>query len=325
MLGLGSYLLFIGTFIFWFVSRVMRQVSDKNNSMTHVPLTLETALFSGWISVLVTNFFGFSVVIVQLFLFLFPAIIVSSVTYSPRFIGEAGQVSGKNIYSVHLPRWSGWFAGLFCVVLIIVVWITWYADTLYAAGYRASRAGQYDVAVDKLSRAQALSPFEPLFTDELGSAYAGLVTVAIETKDATRAAILVKGSLASSDRAITISPKNVNFWKTRTKIYYTFSGFDPAFNDAAIEALLQARTLSPKDPKISYNLAILYGRKGTNDKAIEELKTTIALKPNYRDGYYALWVFYTEIKKSDLAREVLNEYLAKVDPGDKDFLERLNQ
>ncbi len=214
---------------------------------------------------------------------------------------------------------------LVSLALLVLLSLAWYADTLYAAGYRASRAGQYEVAADQLSRALTLNPGEPQYADELGSAYAGLVTGAIEEKDATKAAILVKQSLAASDRAIRTSPKNVNFWKTRTKIYYTFSQFDPAFHDAATQALEQAQKFSPNDPKITYNLAILYGRKGDNDKAIDTLKATIHLKSNYRDAYYALWVFYTEVHKSDLARKVLEEYLEKVDPGDKDFQERLTQ
>ena len=40
-------------------------------------LILNTALLAGWVSISVTNFWGFSVVIVQLFLFLFPALAVT--------------------------------------------------------------------------------------------------------------------------------------------------------------------------------------------------------------------------------------------------------
>ncbi len=296
--GLGSYLLFIGAFIYWFFKFLKKEI-------------IHIALFAGWISILITNFFGFSVVILQVFLFLFPAMAL---------------VSNKQLrISFRMPPFISWIVVLFTVVLVIFVAALWYADTLYASGYRASRAGQYDAALSHLSRASVLNPLEPVFADELGSVYAGLVTAAVGEKDATKAAQLVKQSLASSDKAIAASPKNVNFWKTRTKIYYSFSEFDPVFNDAAIEALEKGALLSPNDPKITYNLAILYGRKGTNEKAIELLNTTIILKPNYRDAYFALWVFYTEVKRPELARMVLTDYLTKVDPADKDFLERLNQ
>ncbi len=48
-----------------------------------------------------------------------------------------------------------------------------------------------------------------------------------------------------------------------------------------------------------------------------------SLKSNYRDAYYALWVFYTEEKKPSEARTILQEYLTKVDPNDQDFQERI--
>lgn len=323
--GLGSYLLFIGVFIVWFIKCQMSNVKDQINLKAQSSKKsldfgfdwkfdiwiLEFALFAGWISILVTNFFGFSVVILQVFLFLFPAMAL---------------VGNKQLHiSLRMPRFTVWIVVLFTVVLVIFVAALWYADTLYASGYRESRAGQYGPALSHLSRASVLNPLEPVFFDELGSVYAGLVTAAVGEKDATKAAMLVKKSLASSDKAITASPKNVNFWKSRTKIYYSFSEFDPVFNDAAIEALGKAALLSPNDPKITYNLAILYGRKGSNEKAIELLNTTITLKPNYRDAYFALWVFYAEVKRPELARMVLTDYLTKVDPADKDFLERLNQ
>ena len=147
----------------------------------------------------------------------------------------------------------------------------------------------------------------------------------MDAKNATLAATLAKQSLAESDISLRISPKNVNFWKTRTKLYYSFSAFDPQLNQAAIQALETAQTLSPNDPKILYNLAILYGRQGDNDKAIVILKQSKALKPDYRDAYFGLYVFYTELKQPDAARAELQYYLTHVDPNDKDFQDRLKQ
>ena len=96
-------------------------------------------------------------------------------------------------------------------------------------------------------------------------------------------------------------------------------------NNQAIAALLEAAKLSPVDPKIYYNLAILYGRDNNDDKAIALLKQTIDLKPDYRDAYYALYVFYNEVKKPELAKQTLQDYLNKVDPNDKDFLQKLGK
>ena len=43
------------------------------------------------------------------------------------------------------------------------------------------------------------------------------------------------------------------------------------------------------------------------------------MKPNYRDAYYALYIFYTELKQTDNARDTIRDYLATVDPEDKEF------
>lgn len=330
--GLGSYLLFIGVFIFWFIkqffmyhSLVSKQITNNKTDLNPLEMRLVSYLsidlFAGWLSLLVTNLFGFSIVLTQVFLFLFPAMI-----FVLQRAGRGQDWQEKTLLIQSPYRVVAYsFVFLVSVVLLVLLVIAWQADTLFASGYRFNRVGQYGSAVAFLKQAVTLNPIEPYYYDELGSAYAGSVTDALESKDATLAAALVAQSLEASDRALSISPANVNFWKTRTKIYYTFSSFDPIFNDAAIEALEKAGELSPNDPKITYNLSILYGRKGLNDKAIELLKTTIDLKPNDRDAYYALWVFYTEEKKTELAKKLLEEYLIKVDSNDKDFQERVRQ
>ena len=175
------------------------------------------------------------------------------------------------------------------------------------------------------TRLAALNPGEPVYRDEVANTLTALSVAAFEGNNATLSAQLARDALAQNDQAIRISPDNVNFWKTRTKIYYSLSGFDELLNDAAIAALEKAAALSPNDPKIYYNLAILYGRAGNNEQAVDTLTRAIALKPNYRDAYYALYVFYMEMKKPIEARAVLEEYLRSVDPADSNFREILDK
>ena len=289
--GLGSYLLFIGTFIYWFIK------SKKT--------TESIALFAGWVSILITNFFGFSVVILQVFLFLFPAMIIQ--TTKP--------LSRKLV----LPSWGLWAVGVGGLLVVIRIGSFWYADTLYARGYRQARGGQYASAQANLTQAITLNPGEPVYRDEIANTLASLSVAAFETQNATLSSQFAAEALTQNDRAVRVSPKNVNVWKTRTKIYYTLSTFDPAMNSAAVTALERAAELSPNDPKIYYNLAILYGRPGENEKAVSALKKAIERKPNYRDAYYAMYIFYTEMKRPGEARLVLEDYVKAVDPNDKNF------
>lgn len=307
ILGLGSYLLFLGVFVYWFMRH---HHSD--------PLVL--ALFAGWASILVTNFFGFSVVIMQIFLFLFPTIAVT--LDRPAH----GKTTDRTFSLTILSSFTGYAQiaiALAAAAILLGLYRFWKADTLYALGNRVSRAGQNAQAQTLDAAAIALNPGEPVYHDDLASVLASLSISAAQDKNATLAADLAKRALAESSVAIATSPQNVNFWKTRTKLYYTFSAFDSTLNAAAISSLEKAGVLSPNDPKIYYNLAILYGRDGNNQKALELLKRAKTLKPNYRDAYFGLYVFYQELKETDLARAELQQYLDTVDPNDRDFQDRL--
>lgn len=60
---------------------------------------------------------------------------------------------------------------------------------------------------------------------------------------------------------------------------------------------------SPTSPQNHNNLGDLYARRGEYDKAIEEFKKAIELKPNYADAYHNLANIYKIVRKIDLAEE----------------------
>ncbi len=323
--GLGTYILFIGAFAWWFLKNmygswfmVHRKTANTSASttMTTELSTISVALFTGWLSILVTNFFGFSVVIVQLFLFLFPACIVLLESVSdPSYIRM----------HVSFPRWATWAVSLMAATIVLRIGLFWYADALYASAYHDARSGQYAQGKTSLELAITLNPNEPNYHDELATTLAALAVGSYEQKLATQASELARASLEQNAIALTISPQNVNYWKSKTKIYYSFSTLNPAFITEAVNALSKAAELSPNDPKIDYNLAILYGRQGQSEKAVSLLDQAIAKKKNYRDPYYALYVFYTELKQPDNAKQILNTYLQTIDASDAQFMELLKQ
>lgn len=343
-IGLGTYILFLVSFILWFLKTQLfsgkpqnqKGSSDNTISESFKLSLLQIALFAGWTSLLVTNFFGFSVVVIQLMLFLFPAFIFvmaysRSVVVNPKSVKSGFTEEGIPGRMLSISNKPVFINGSSLIVSILALYILfslakfWYADFLFANGYRYNRSNQFTLAQPYLARAISLNNGEPLYHDEFSTTLAGLSAQLVGQKEATVAADLVKQSLAESDIALSTSPKNVNYWKTRTKIFYTFSDFIPQMNSAAIESLKQALVLSPNDPKIYYNLAILYGRQSDNAAAVTDLQKSIDLKPNYRDSYYALYVFYNEMNKPDQAKEILGQYLTKVDPNDKDFLQRIGK
>jgi O-antigen ligase/Flp pilus assembly protein TadD len=317
--GLFAYGVLLGVFVFWFFKHAHSEwfLAQKHTAKkTYEPFTtrheqISLPLFAGWISILITNFFGFSVVIMQLFLFLFPAFLFATTKHAKKEI------------IIAIPRRAGQIISILGTIVgtvgILYVGSMWIGDYFFAKGYRLSRAGRLAEGYTNIIQATFFRPKEPLYYDELSVTLGSLAVASMEAGNATAASELATKSLTASDIALSISPNNVNFWKSRTKIYFGFADLDPKFIQAAKSSLEKAAALSPNDPKIAYNLAILEGRLGNNENAIELLKNTIAIKPNYRDAYYALYVFYTQVNQVELAKSVLGEYLKKVDPNDEEL------
>lgn len=324
-IGLGSYIFLLSVFCFWFIKKFINpKLNPHNESLSGSTFTsdgwiLKYAIFSGWFSILVTNFIGFSVVIMQLLLFLLPAFIFGMTQDTKNSSRKYLTVNRSLSIPLSIILTIGF------LLLIYRLGVYWYADRLYATAYRLNKSNTTITAQNLLIQAVALFPQEPVYRNELSSALGANAILALEQGNATGASQLATQAIAQSDHAITISPNNVNFWKNRTKIYYAFAPFQPQFLKSAIESLEVAAKLSPQDPKIWYNLAILYNQNSEKQKAVETMGKAIELKPNYKDAYYGLFVLLTEDKKTDAAKSVIMKYLEIVDPKDKQFLELLNQ
>ena len=92
--------------------------------------------------------------------------------------------------------------------------------------------------------------------------------------------------------------------------------------------------LGPTEASISYNLGVLYGQNGEVEKAVKELERTVRLKPDYRDAWYALGIFYHELALNDAgqiqdkeiqkkAEDALNYILKNINIDDETVLQTL--
>lgn len=317
LLGLGTYLVLIAVSIWTFLDKIR---SDKSSLFSLSPsnrMTLAVAL--GWTTILLTNFFGFSVVVIQLFFFLLPALMI---------ISENEQTPDTTLPKAALPLRS-----LFLILGVILmsgyILFTlakiWYGDVLFARGYQLSRSQEYLQAYKYLQSAISLNRNEPFYYDEISYPTAQIAAALFDDKRASEAAVLSQEAILSSDIALTVSPKNVNFWKTRTRVMYTLSAIDPNHLEDAIKSLEEAQKLSPTDPKIPYNLGLLYDQKNETGKAIELLNQTVVLKPDYRDGYIALAYFYERQKQLPKARKTLQFILDHIATDDAEAKKKLEE
>lgn len=309
LVGLVTYLGLIAVFLIW----VFQQVIAKKSYLI-------IALLAGYVSILITNFFGFSVVPVNLLFFLFPA--MSVVLVLPT------RGSGRN-QPLRLDRTRT--LGII-IILLLALYVTvylakfWYADTRFAMAEKLNDSAWYERGYNELQTAISLHPGEPYYRSEMSLALTGLAKLADEVDNATLSAQFAEMAVAESDLALKISPYHLNFWKERAKMFITLAEVDSQYQQNALDTLLRAAELAPTDAKVFYNLGLFYSYLDQKETAIKTMGHTIELKPNYAQARYALALFYEEKGKIKEAREQLEYILEKINPADaraKNKLEEL--
>lgn len=340
--GLGSYLLIFGFLGYVILFRSGLFLPTKNTQPTSQKL-LVLGVISGYISILISNFFGFSVVIINLYLFLFPALLLGllgSLSEKQTIITPPEKIDTAKSFNAY--QWiTSILVVIICGYLLLGLYWYWYADTVYALGYNLDHVGSYQAyeqAYPQLITASRTEPNEPVYKDELSVNLAILATGYYMQKDATDGAQFAKNALALSTDVVTNHPNDVVFWKDRVRVLYSLGQVDAAHQGIYIQnaqqAIAKASELAPTDAKIWYNYGVLTGQVGDIPKGIQILQKTIAMKQNYRDAYYALGLFYhqqaidknNKVINSDLQQKAIDTYqyiLRHIDPRDKDVKKSL--
>lgn len=269
----------------------------------------------------ITNFGGFSVVIVNIFFYLFPLLVfylANMINYDQNFVVSLSK--NQNIILGNVQKISTGVILIIAVYLIYTLIGYWNADRYYYFGYNYDRAGDYQKAYAFLKLAVDKRPGEPVFQDEL--AYnnailgASLLAQTQTQKDANQqqniqvAKQLIDSAITLENKVTSEHPNNIVFWKTKIRMLYTLSQLDQSYLPLTLEAIKKAAILAPTDPDISYNLGVLQGQTGDFNNAIATLQNTIKLKPDYKGGqaYYALAIFYHELSLDANGNVVNIEY-----------------
>lgn len=319
--GIITYLLMIG--VFYYLS--FKYLYKKRKTMGPSEL-LVASFIAGYTVINITNFGGFSVVIVNIFFYLFPAFVLALaklIDFDKSLDLRLGQEGHDSL--------GGKQKAATIVIMLIGAYMIyslinyWNADRYYYYGYNYDRTGDYQKAYTFLKQAVDTRPGEPVFQDEF--AYnnailgASLLAQSQSQKDATNqqqnvqiSKQLIDTAVAIENKVTTEHPNNVVFWKTKVRMLYTLSQLDPqTYLPSTLDALKKAQELAPTDPDVSYNLGVLYGQTGDFNKAIQTLQNTIKLKPDYKSGqaYYALAIFYHQIALDQSGKVVNKDYNQK--------------
>ena len=314
--GIVTYLSVIGLFIFICLKYIFSRLKNPTRKDF-----LIVSILSGYGTILITNFFGFSVVYINILFFLFPVFVfmlAGLINYDKHFGFSLSKDTKEHVL---ISRFQKAQIGIIAAVsfyLLFVLANFWMADRYYYLGYNFDRSGDYQTAYSYLQLAVNKRPSEPVFRDEFALNNAILASALMyqnqqqpDEQSTTFAKQLLENSVAQSNRLIVENANNIVFWKTRVRIFYTLSQVDPSYLPQTLTAVKKTAELAPTDADVSYNLGVLYGENGDIKKGVEVLEQTIKLKPDYSNAYYALGIFYHQLALDENGKVVNKEYAQK--------------
>ena len=300
--GLFAYLLLI----FFILKKIIKKIldhQDGDSSKTRNIRLLNLSVLASIISILLTNFAGFSVVITNLYLFLLPALIHSQTPSSSL------KTKPKIFY---LPLITIFF---FFFLKNLHFYL---ADIAYTTAIKTDQPSQ---KLDYLKRSLSLRPHQPLYLSQISLSYA---TLATQTTDPTPQQKFTKLAISSSHQATLTSPANINLWKEQAQMYYMLSTIDTIHFVNAIDSLSKVIALAPTDAKTYFLLARFLETASQIDSAIEYYQKAIELKTNYDHAHFALGQIYFNQKKYLLAQTHFQSAV-EINPKNQTAQEHLNE
>ena len=224
-IGIITYLSMIGSFLFL----TLRYLLRNKKKLTKNDLVI-VSLVAGYGTILITNFFGFSVVMINILFYLFPIfvfIMAGKIDYSK---GYSFPASVKDIFVLNkLQKVLIIIVGIITIYSIFTLVNFWNADRNYYYGknYDDPSVGDYQRAYPFLRAAVALRPSEPTFKDEfaynnavLGASLlvqAQKQPAAQQQQAQTVAKQLIESAINYSNEVTTNHPNDIVFWKTESE------------------------------------------------------------------------------------------------------------
>lgn len=287
--------------------KLLQQDTKTPNRWYHI-LVLG-ALSIGVVGISISNFFGFSTVVVSLLLFLFPAF-AHSVMHLADPEHDDAAMNGS------MDQW----VAIGVVVLITLlplffIWKLWHADTRYKYGKDAMAQNNIQVAFPSLQEAVTALPGEPTYHDELSSVAATAAVALARTGDATGSGYMKNLALQESQLTLEQNPVHILFYKTRLKVLLTLAAMDPSLYTTAETLLSKVHELSPTDPRLIYYQGLLAQQRGDNATFEAKLLEAIKLKANDELVRNSLAQYYEQTKQPAKALEQYQYMVQFINPN----------
>jgi hypothetical protein len=288
--GLASYLLFIvGFYILCIYTLSKLQDTDKRILVQSVMLAYTT--------IVITNFFGFSISSVQIFFYLLPVAVI--VIHRGENVHESYSFKSFSRGTKMLAA----FIIMSGLTGIYYMYNYYSADRLYAQSRIDIENSEYTEAYRKLSLALG-KRYEHIYEDKLSNTAANLAFLDSFSENKNLVSKLISFSKDLNNHTLQISHKNILYLRTKGKNHYLYYQANHSEVDLqkAVTAMEDAVKIGKTDVQSKYTLALFYyiASKEISDKKVsaEYLnKTKITLeqiqimKPNYIEAQE----LYTEI------------------------------
>ncbi|MDQ3239178.1 MAG: O-antigen ligase family protein [bacterium] len=310
--------------------KISGKVHEEWNS-AYYSLLIASGLISGMVGILITNFFGFSVVIIGIFFFLFPALLwgVNELSYPTlnirsKILSFIGKFPLKFTNKIDKKIKVIPFALVLLLGTYLMTTLTkyWFADIAIAEARSLRRDGKIGKSYPLFIHAYKLRQREPFYLSEIGWTEANIVHSLMGEDDRVEAAKYVDRAEVFSVMAVTTSPNNVNYWKKLADVYYQLSFFDATlYNDKLRKASDRTRTLAPTDVSTLIILSDYYERIGDAETAIKIMRQSLEWKPMYAQGWYRLGEIYNNLyikEKLEQDSKSSIEYLNKARELERD-------
>lgn len=316
--GAFSYVLLL----VWFGLLCLTLAASQNLELKHRLLSLTT--LSGVVGLSISNFFGFSTVVVNILFFWYMAVI--SIISKPTVTSESSEhLKSDKPASTELGQWLALsITMIVSVILLYQVYQQWWADRLFVRAKSLFEAGQYELSLDHFAAAIAASPSEALFYDELAMNYSKLAVELEKAGETTSAAQLSETAIKASDYALELNSRHLNFYKTRARVFINLAQIKPGYLTQAEETLKAAIGLSPTDAKLYYNLALIKLANDDRADGMAWLQKAVELKPDYLTARFELGKQWEVEDQPEKARDEYEFILSHLSPNNPEVTARLN-
>lgn len=302
-------------------------ILDQNNTDKKMGSDLDPAILASMVSIFISNFYGFSVVTIGLLFFLLP-VFIHIFQIDQNFV----EIKIVPVSTKDKPTWLAWIGSMIAIsafLSVLVVTVNYYqADLSYNFAENYLKMGEVLKAEEEISNALTLHSGNANYWLQKGLIDAQTAFL-VNYKDASDSSGLVahytKSAVTYTQQALLKNQVHVNLYKSAARVYITLGLVDPQYIQFAIKTLEIAAKLSPTDPQIPVNTALLY-QQGENYPQAEELfQKAIALKTDYLQAHFLLAQMYEEQKDYKKAAAVYQNVLNTLDSIDINSTQKLKE